>query len=137
MESHTELSYSELLSQFEECSLVPSLFSPQAHLGLAWLLIHQYGAEEAEKCIQKLLKAYVNAFGSQDKYNTALTVGALKAENHFISRDKFKHFQAFISTYPRLKNDFKGLMASPYGFDIFNSSKAKRSFLEPDLLPFD
>jgi len=137
METHADLSDNEFLSQFQECSLPPSLFTHEAHLRLAWLLIHQYGLEEAEERIQKLLKAYVNALGAQDKYNTTLTVAALKAVNHFISRDKFKHFQTFLSAYPRLKTDFKGLMAAHYGFDIYNSPKAKRSFLEPDLLPFD
>ena len=136
METHADLSDTEFLSQFKECSLPPSLFTHEAHLRLAWLLIHQYGLEEAEERIQKLLKAYVHALGAQDKYNTTLTVAAVKAVNHFVNRKEHQHFQDFINAFPRLKTDFKGLMASHYGFDIYNSTEAKEHFLEPDLLPF-
>ena len=104
MESHAELSNTEFLNQFEECTLAPTLFSHEAHLRLAWLLIDQYGAEEAEERIQKLLKAYVHALGAQDKYNTTLTVAAVKAVNHFVNREKHQYFQAFINAFPPLEN---------------------------------
>ena len=39
--------------------------------------------------------------------------------------------------FPRLKNNFTELMSCHYGFDIYNSEKAKMKFMEPDLLPFD
>ena len=39
--------------------------------------------------------------------------------------------------FPRLKNNFRELISSHYGFDIYNSEKAKMKYLEPDLLPFD
>jgi hypothetical protein len=42
-----------------------------------------------------------------------------------------------MNEFPRLKTNFRELMACHYGFDIYTSEKAKMKYLEPDLLPFD
>ena len=47
------------------------------------------------------------------------------------------NFKDFITEFPRLNYNFKELMNFHYGFDIYNSEKAKREFLKPDLVPFD
>jgi len=66
-----------------------------------------------------------------------LTIAASKAVAHFIQKSKSNSFHDFILEYPRLKNNFKDLMNAHYKIDIFNSAKAKKEFIEPDLLPFD
>jgi len=55
----------------------------------------------------------------------------------FCLKSKLDNFRDFIEEFPRLKYNFKDLLAQHYGIDIFNSEIAKCSFLEPDLLPFD
>lgn len=137
MEKHFELSNTEFEKKFISCELDPEIFSHEAHLRLAWINIKKYGIEKAEKNIQVQLKNYVKAVGAEDKYNVTLTLAAIKGVYHFMLKSNADSFEAFISEFPKLKYNFKELMSCHYGFDIYNSKRAKSHFLEPDLLPFD
>lgn len=137
MEKHFELSDDEFEKQFINCDLRPEIFSHEAHLRLAWLNIKKYGIIKAEINLQGQLQEYVKSVGAANKYNTTLTLAAIKAVNHFMLKSDSDSFQEFILEYPRLKYNFKALMSYHYGFDIYKSESAKQKYLEPDLLPFD
>lgn len=137
MDSHFELTDSEFEQQLESCELDPTLFSHEAHLRLAYIHIEKYGHDQAIRNICDQLVAYVTHLGATDKYNTTLTVAAVKAVYHFMQKSTTVDFKSFIEEFPQLKNGFKRLMQCHYSFDIFNSQHAKKSFLEPNLLPFD
>lgn len=137
MEKHFELSDSEFESSFINFKMAPSDFTHKAHLRFAWINIEKYGIELAEKNIQDQLKKYVEFAGVKDKFNLTLTVAATKAVNHFKRKSKSNNFKDFIIEFPRLKHNFKDLINAHYGFDIYNSEKAKKEYLKPDLLPFN
>jgi len=137
MTSHFDFSDSEFLDQFMNCKFDPAYFSHEAHLRLAWININRFGIKKAEENIQNQLKNYVEFVGVKDKYNTTLTIAAIKAVYHFILKSKSDNFKDFMIEFPRLKTHFKELMNSHYSIDIYTSQKAKNEFLEPDLLPFD
>lgn len=136
MEAHYKLSDTEFEEQFIDCKLDPSIFSHEGHLRLAWININQYGLEQAEENIQSQLQNFVEFAGAKDKYNTTLTIAAIRAVGHFMAKSNAVNFKDFIEEFPQLKNNFKTLIESHYSFDVFNSLKAKAEFLEPDLLPF-
>jgi hypothetical protein len=137
MTSHYDLSDSEFLNQFNSCDLDPELFTHEAHLRLAWIIIHKLGQAAAQEEIQKLLKKFVASVGATDKYNKTVTVAALKIVYHFIRKSQSDNFKDFISEFPRLNDNFKDLIDSHYSFDIFNSPIAKNEYLKPDKKPFD
>ena len=137
MEKHFNLSDSEFEKKFISCELNPLDFTHEAHLRLAWININEYGFKQAEKNIQSELQNFVEFVGAKDKYNMTLTLAAIKAVYHFMLKSKSDNFKDFIMEFPRLKNNFKDLMACHYGFDIYQSDKAKMEFLKPDLIPFD
>lgn len=137
IEHHSQLTNTEFENRFQNCELSPKLFSHEAHLRLAWIHINQYGAAKAIQNITNQIKNYVKHLDAEDKYNETLTVAAIKVVEHFMNKSQSDNFQDFIIEYPRLKNNFKTLIDAHYGFDIFNSKKAKQKYLEPDLLPFD
>lgn len=137
MEAHYSLSDSEFVSQLETCSLDPTLFTHEAHLRLAWINIKNHGIEKAIELTQYQIVSYVEHLGAIDKYNTTLTVAATRAVYHFMLKAKASYFEEFILKAPRLKAEFKKLIESHYGFDIFNSKEAKEKYLEPDLSKFD
>ena len=137
MGNHLSLSDLEFEFQFQNCELDPLDFTHEAHLRLAWINIQRYGIDRAVTNIQDQLKRFVKHAGVKDKYNTTLTIAATKAVYHFMLKSESDNFRDFILEFPQLKNNFKELMACHYGFDIYNSEKAKKGFLEPDLLPFD
>ena len=137
MEKHYQLSDSEFLQQFKDCSLPPAIFSHEAHLRLAWLNIYREGMEKAEKAIQEQIERFVAHVGAQHKYHKTLTIAAIKAVGHFMEKSTTDNFPDFISENPQLKKDFKSLINSHYSFDIFSSEEARTSYVEPDVLPFD
>ncbi len=136
MNGHLELSDEQFIHQFATCTLNPKLFSHEAHIRLAWIHIRKYGEQIAIDHICDQIRAFDQTFGDGSKYNETVTVAAIKAVNHFIQRSKADTFIAFIQEFPRLKTNFKDLMACHYGFDIFNDTRAKKKYLAPDLLPF-
>lgn len=137
MEKHFELSDTEFEYTFRTCRLNPANFSHEAHLRLAWIAIDRYGIEKAEKSIPEQLQKFVAFVGVKDKFNMTLTLAAIKAVRHFMLKSETDNFKDLIAEFPRLKYNFKELMDAHYGFDIYNSKRAKTEFLEPDLLPFD
>ena len=70
------------------------------------------------------------------KFNMTVTVAAVKAVDHFVRRSKVN---PSLHSYPnpQLKENFRGLMDSHYGFDIFKSETARSEFVDPDREPFD
>lgn len=84
MEKHAELSDLEFEKQFETCKLIPSYFSHEAHIRLAWIHIGKYGLDQAEKNITTQLLQYVDFAGARDKYNATLTLAAVKAVYHLM-----------------------------------------------------
>jgi len=136
-EKHLALSDFEFEKQFFTGELDPKIFSHEAHLRLAWIHINKYGIGLAEKNIQTQLQNFVKLVGAEHKYNTTLTVAAVKAVDHFIRKSEATNFEELILEFPQLKFHFKELMACHYGFDIYHSEQAKAKYLEPDLLPFN
>src|SRR5690349_3635830 len=136
MENHHQLTDAEFEKQFEDCTLNAEWFTHEAHLRLAWIHIRKYGVEQAIKNVCPQLIRYTESLGARDKFNKTVTVAALKAIDHFMKRSATDKFNDLILEFPRLKTDFKKLMAAHYGFDIFKSTQAKEEYLEPDLLPF-
>ncbi|MEM9077628.1 MAG: hypothetical protein AAGC43_11330 [Bacteroidota bacterium] len=128
---------SEFEKQFEVGELPPELFTHEAHIRLAWINIGKYGVENAITNIVSQIQAYTAKLGVPEKFNTTLTVAAVRAVYHFMLKNNAENFISFIKNNPKLKNNFKELMASHYGFDIYNSPLAKQRYLKPDLLPFD
>ncbi len=137
MEQHRLLSDEEFEQQFAQGTLVPSLFSHEAHLRLAYIHLEKYGEEKAIHHILQQLQQFVIMAGARDKFHKTLTIAAIKAVHHFKRRSNSSHFRDFIEEFPRLKSDFKALINSHYQIDVFRSESAKKVYLEPDVLPFD
>ena len=136
MEDHQQLTDREFEKQFATGTLNPAWFTHEAHLRLAWIHIRQYGMEQAIENVSIQLVRFTELLGARDKFNTTVTVAAMKAVEHFMKRSATDNFSALILEFPRLKTDFKKLMSAHYGIDIFTSARAKAEYLEPDLLPF-
>jgi hypothetical protein len=137
MEKHYALTDSEFEQQFETAMLHPDIFTHEAHLRLAWVHLQLYGLEKALGNITSQLRNYTRAVGAADKYNETVTIAAIHAVHHFRIRSHHDEFENFIRENSQLKTNFKDLINTHYKTDIFKSTEAKKSFLEPELLPFD
>jgi hypothetical protein len=137
MEAHRHLSDEEFESQFAQCTFPAELFSHEAHIRLAWIHISRYGLDKAIENICTQLRAFTRSLGAADKYNHTVTVAAIRAVYHFMLKSDCAHFIDFLTEAPRLKTAFKELMEAHYSTNIFTSDKARKEYLQPDLLPFD
>jgi N-formylglutamate deformylase len=134
--SQRHISDAALLQEIASGRLNPEIFTHEAHLRLAWILIRSRGVESAVKDVATLIKKYVEQLGVGHKYNHTVTVAAVYAVDHFIRKREIGSFQTFIETYPQLLTNFKDLLQSHYSIDIFHSKHAQTTFIEADLQGF-
>lgn len=137
MDSHFELNDTELEARFSEYSLAPELFIHEAHLRLAWIHVKKYGSKQAEKNLCEQIARFDKTFGDGTKFNTTVTIASVKVIQHFIQKSVSDSFTGFINEFPRLRTNLKDLLTFHYGINIFADEKAKHTYLEPDLLPFE
>lgn len=138
MTTHFDLTDKDFITLFRTCQLDPELFTHEAHLRLAWIYLKSDGLDRSVEELPKQFKAFVAHAGAADKYNETVTVAALKVVNHFLlSSSSDDNFRDFIANNPRLMTEFMQLLASHYSIDIFNSERARKEYVEPDLLDFD
>ena len=136
MEAHFNLTNEEFESQFRDCTLDPTLFTHEAHLRLAWIHLIKYGEEQAILNVCEQILAFDNTHGKEDKYNHTLTIAAVKAVAHFMRTSCADNFEILMAANPELKTNFKGLLASHYSINLFETEEARVRYLEPDLSPF-
>ncbi|GAB4245758.1 MAG: hypothetical protein Tsb0034_24410 [Ekhidna sp.] len=122
--------------EFETYRLKPGLFSHEAHLRLAYIHIQKYGLEQAELNMCQQIQGYAESLGVYDKFNKTVTVASVKAMHHFMQKSKTSNFKNLIQEFPRLLTNFKDILGQHYGFNVFADQRAKKEFVEPDLLPF-
>ena len=136
MEKHNELSDLDFKKQFQQLSLAPALFTHEAHLRLAWIHIQQTGPKKAATTICDQILRFATKHGDPGKFNKTVTIAAVQMVYHFMQKSTSKSFTDFIKEFPRLKNNFKELIASHYSWNIFTADHAKKEYVAPDLLPF-
>ena len=103
MPDHYQLTDIEFEQQFKNASLDPQLFNHEAHLRLAWIHVNKYGVERAVQNITRQLRNYTEALGFVEKYLETVTVAAIRAVNHFVSKSSADCFKGFIAENCQLK----------------------------------
>ncbi|WP_421763091.1 hypothetical protein [Ekhidna sp.] len=136
IKDHWQYSDEVFEETFESFRLKPGMFSHEAHLRLAYIHIKKYGARQAEQNMCNQIKGYAESLGVYDKFNKTVTIASVKAMNHFMQKSNADNFKGFIQEFPRLLTHFKEILGQHYGFNVFADQRAKREFVEPDLLPF-
>lgn len=134
---HYQLSDHQFKSQFGDCTLNPSLFTHEAHLRLAWIHIREHGEEQAVRNICQQIQKFDSTHGDGTKYHKTVTIAAIKIVHHFMKKSNADSFKELISSFPRLRDNFKELLGAHYSFDIFSFNKASIEYIEPDIQSFD
>ena len=108
MEMHYTLTDSEFEEKFSSCKLIPSYFTHEAHLRLAWIHIQKHGVETADTLVNNQIKAFANSLNAPGKYHRTITSAAIYAVAHFVESSTSSTFKAFIEEFPELKTNFLG-----------------------------
>lgn len=133
---HYSLNDEAFEHQFATLTLNPALFSHEAHLRLAWIHVNKYGVDQAALNLCEQIRIFDQTFDDGTKFNVTVTVAAVKAVHHFMQKSETTSFADFIEENPRLKYNFKELLACHYSGDIFRDKAAKVTWVEPDLESF-
>ncbi|MEL6654831.1 MAG: hypothetical protein AAFN81_09505 [Bacteroidota bacterium] len=136
MEAHQQLSNQEFAQQFVNCTLPPQWFSHTAHLRLAWILLQQHGLEATRQLMCEQIQNFDRTHGDGTKYHRTLTEAAVQVVYHFAQKGEASSFNALLEEFPRLHNDFKGLLFTHYSPQILFADEAKATYAEPDLMRF-
>lgn len=136
MSTHFQYSDAEFSARFRDCTLEPDLFSHEAHLRLAWIYLNAHGIDTVIQYCLGQIQRFDQVYGDGRKFHATLTVAAVKALAHFKSRSRSHSFPDFLAEFPRLKTDFRGLLAQHYSFDVLGHPIARRQYVQPDRLAF-
>ena len=137
IKDHAQLSDDEFEHQFERYTLKSRLFSHEAHLRLAYIHIKKYGVAQAELNMCEQIEGYALSLGATDKFNKTVTIASVKTMAHFMQKSPNDTFPELMHRFPKLNGDFRDLLGQHYGFNVFADKRAKKEFIEPDLLPFN
>lgn len=136
LEKHHSLSDEEFACQFTDKTLSPEILTHEAHLRLAWIMIHNRGLNLGSEIICQQILAFVKPLGAEEKFNKTLTVASMKMVHHFMQKAEAANFLDFIQAFPTLKYDFKQLVSQHYSFDILKDDRTRKEYVEPDLMGF-
>jgi hypothetical protein len=136
LEKHYTLTDEEFIRQFKDKTLNPEIFTHEAHLRLAWIMIKTLGLKHGSEMICQLILAFVKPLGAEEKFNMTLTIASMNMVNHFMEKVETDSFLDFIQSFPALKYDFKTLVSKHYSFDIFKNERTRLKYVEPDLIRF-
>jgi N-formylglutamate deformylase len=136
LEKHQSISDEEFSQQFSDKTLNPEIFTHEAHLRLAWIMIKSYGLKLGSEIICHQILAFVKPLGAEEKFNTTLTVASTNMVHHFMQKVETDNFLDFIQAFPTLKYEFKDLISKHYSFDIIKDERTKLEYVEPDLMSF-
>lgn len=137
MERHWKLTDEAFEERFSTGKFRPLWFTHEAHVRLAWIYITKYGATLAFQKYSEQLYEFAIKYNATSKYNATVTYAAIKIVAHYIQKSASNNFKDFITEFPQLRANFKELLAKHYSSDIFTSEIAKKTILEPDLIPFE
>ena len=132
--SHFDFSDADFLNDFSNCTFPPTLFTHEAHLRLAWILLKKFDAEKAGEKLCELIQRFDQKFGDGTKYHCTITMAAAQIVNHFMDK-KNETFHDFIHANPRLMTHFKDLILAHYTDDVFTNQDAAKAYHSP-AVPF-
>jgi len=136
MDDHLELSDSDFEEQFKNCTLIPDLFTHEAHLRLAWIHVSRYGQEIAAEHLCFQIAKFDKTFDTGTKFHKTLTIASIKIIANYIQKSFSDDFEEFLEEFPSLNYNFKEIISAHYSYNIFEHPTARVEYLEPDLEPF-
>lgn len=126
----------QLLKSFEECKLGTDCFDHQTHVRIGWMYLQLLPKEAAITKMTHQLQKFVTSKGVADKYHHTLTIASMHIIHHYQSSTPHSSFHEFITQNEQLVNDFKTLIQVHYSPEIFTSTVARKTYIEPEKLPF-
>lgn len=134
--NHFELSDHEFMAQFVNCTLNPDLFSHEAHVRLAYLILKDAPFDQAEVQLATLILAFVKNLGFEEKFNRTITYAAAKIIKKRIENSEAVTFKTFLKQHSDLTDNMLALIQIHYSKHLLFSPEARKEIFQPDLQDF-
>jgi hypothetical protein len=125
----------------ELAAILPAIAGPDGqfghreHINLAFWAVRQYGMPDAAGRICTWLQQLTAYQRVPQKYNHTISRAWMELVAHHVAADPgCPDFPAFADRYPALLD--KRLLSRHYQSATLASARARRDWVEPDLLPF-
>lgn len=105
-EMHEALDDQTIMESLGACTLHPAIFTHEAHLRVAYILIKNHTLTEAKAKMNKLLINFTKFLGVEDKFDQILTERSVEVMGKMILSSKTADFKEFIIENQELKNNF-------------------------------
>lgn len=131
--SHEDLIFSK---RVESCKFPLSDFDHRAHLRLAYVYLAENDVETAVAMMRDALMRLLttNGIETASRYHETLTKAWILAVHHFMSTTiESDSADGFIDKNPDMLDS--NIMLSHYSARILFSDEARKSFVQPDLVP--
>jgi hypothetical protein len=110
-------------------------FGHRQHLHLTWLAVRRLGAERAATTVSEGIRRTARYAGAPQKYSeTTSRAWVALVAHHVAEHPEIATFDAFAARFPRLLD--KRLLSAHYRSSTLAADRARREWVEPDLLPF-
>ncbi|MEC8427855.1 MAG: hypothetical protein VXZ35_05475 [Pseudomonadota bacterium] len=129
-----EISDSDFIQQFEDCSLDPVYFDHRGHLRLAWLYLSHFEFEEALEKISRGIQLYAGSLGADDKYHATITAAIVRIMAGRMLEPKEQNWQDFLAANRDLVEDALAVLGCYYSTGVLFTERARSEVIEPDLL---
>lgn len=125
-----------IVNSFETCEIAPAQFSHGLHIAVATWYLTQSSYEEAEKQMRDGLHRFL-AHYNLNGYNETITLFWMKAVQNFLLQSREK--DSIVATLNEAVEHFSDskLIFQFYSREHLMSDEAKKSWVEPDLLPLE
>jgi hypothetical protein len=109
-------------------------FGHREHVTLAYVLVAQYGVEDAARRAGEILSHMAAAHGAPERFHVTMTVAWVRAVAHHMSEaPDVCDVDGLLERFPQLLQ--QDLLDAHYSRDVMLSEQARQGEVEPDRLP--
>lgn len=130
------LSDNDFIQQLENCTLPAVQFDHVGHLRIGWLYLNEMEIKDAIVKTTNSIQNYASRLGAPKKFHHTLTVASLFILKERMMSDPADKFEAFLENQPDLRSNFKDIVCAHYSQERLCDSRARESYIEPDLKDF-
>jgi hypothetical protein len=109
-------------------------FGHREHVQLAYVLVAEYGVEDAARRAGEILSHMAAAHGAPERFHVTMTVAWVRAVSHHMSEaPDVSDFGGLLERFPQLLR--QDLLDAHYSRDVMFSDEARQAEVSPDRRP--
>ncbi len=125
------------IKELEDCTLPSEQFNHVGHLWTAWIYLKKFSLEEAISKTSESISRFAISAGATGKFHQTLTEATVIIISQRLSTAPNESFSDFLKMNNDLVENLRGVVLTHYSPELLDSSVARASFIQPDILGFN